>query len=96
MEQRRFITSIRQLDCLVQLHGHEVISRWKTLAAAAEWDLLVAELLAQHYDPAYTRSIVSHYPGLAQARKVDIADASEQAFVQAAQELLEDSFEPVT
>ncbi len=85
----------RQLDCLVPLHGHAAIDRWKGMAHAGEWEPLVAELLERHYDPAYTRAIVSHYPQLPLARQVAIAAADEPSFVLAAGELLEDSVETV-
>jgi tRNA 2-selenouridine synthase len=85
----------RQLDCLMQLHGHATIDRWKQMAHAGDWEPLVAELLERHYDPAYTRAIVSHYPSLPQARRVAIAAPAEQSFERAARELLEDSLEPV-
>ena len=86
----------RQLDCLVQLHGHATIERWKQMAHAGDWEPLVAELLERHYDPAYTRAIVSHYPRLPQARRIDIATSAEPSFERAARELLEDSLEPVS
>jgi tRNA 2-selenouridine synthase len=85
----------RQLDCLVPLHGHATIERWKRSAAAGDWDALVAELLERHYDPAYTRSIGSHYPGLASGHRIEIDSPDEQAFVQAARSLMEDALEPV-
>ena len=65
------------------------------MAHAAEWEALVADLLERHYDPAYTRAIVSHYPQLPEARQVAIAAADEAAFVGAAGELLEDNVEAV-
>ena len=85
----------RQLDCLVPLHGHATIERWKHSAAAGDWDMLVAELLERHYDPAYTRSIGSHYPRLASARRIEIDSPDEPAFVLAARSLMEDCLEPV-
>jgi len=85
----------RQLDCLVQLHGHATIERWKQIAHAGDWEPLVTELLERHYDPAYTRAIVSHYPRLPQARRIAIATPAEESFEDAARELLEDSLEPV-
>lgn len=85
----------RQLDCLVALHGRAAIDRWKAMAHAGEWEPLVAELLERHYDPAYTRAIVSHYPQLPHARQVAIAAADEPSFVRAAGEVLEDSVETV-
>ena len=78
----------RQLDCLTQLHGHAVIERWKALAAAAEWDLLVDELLVRHYDPAYTRSIGAHYPQLAVAQQLQLQSDADHAFRDAARALL--------
>ena len=85
----------RQLDCLVQLHGHPTIDRWKQMAHAGDWEQLVADLLERHYDPAYTRAIVLHYPSLPQAQRVAVAAADEQSFARAAGELLEDSLETV-
>ena len=55
-----------QLDCLVAHYGQQQIDAWKALAAAGDWDALVRELLDMHYDPAYTRSTLKHYPHLAQ------------------------------
>lgn len=78
----------RQLDCLVQLHGHAVIDRWKDMALRGDWDLLVRELLERHYDPAYTRSILAHYPGLARAQAVCIESSAEESFVAAARSLI--------
>ena len=51
-----------KLDYLVKLYGKAVIARWQEMALKREWAPLVAELLAQHYDPAYTRSSRQHYP----------------------------------
>jgi tRNA 2-selenouridine synthase len=51
----------RQLDCLTALLGRERIARWKALVERGDWDDLVAELLVDHYDPAYTRSLGRNY-----------------------------------
>jgi tRNA 2-selenouridine synthase len=56
-----------QLDCLRALHGHDTINQWQSLAQAGEWDALTEDLLIRHYDPAYTRAIVKHYPALPRA-----------------------------
>jgi tRNA 2-selenouridine synthase len=84
----------RQLDCLVQLHGKQTIERWKQLARAGDWDTLVDELLVRHYDPAYTRSIVTHYPALPHARRLDLASGTPASFAAAARALLADEREP--
>jgi tRNA 2-selenouridine synthase len=85
----------RQLDCLVQLHGRETIARWKSLAESGDWDTLVDELLVRHYDPAYTRSIVSHYPALPRALRVSVASSAPSSYTQAARALLDEPHEPV-
>jgi tRNA 2-selenouridine synthase len=76
-----------QLDCLVALHGKEKIGAWKALAQRGEWREFVARLLAEHYDPAYRRSSVRNFPGLATARQVRIENAQGATFAQAAQQL---------
>jgi tRNA 2-selenouridine synthase len=69
-----------KLDCLAPLHGHAVIDHWKSLADAADWNGLVAELLERHYDPAYTRAIGHHYPALDRAQRLALPDTGDAAF----------------
>ncbi len=71
-----------KLDCLTALHGRERIARWKQLAATGDWAAFLTGILADHYDPAYNKSTVAHYPRLAQANAVRISsgDLSEYAF----------------
>jgi tRNA 2-selenouridine synthase len=69
-----------QLDCLTALHGVETIGRWKQLARERAADALVEELLVRHYDPAYRRSTLKHYPALARAQHYTLAKASDAAF----------------
>lgn len=52
----------RQLDLLIDLRGRARIEHWKALALAGDWDTLVEQLLTEHYDPAYHRSLGSNYP----------------------------------
>jgi len=77
-----------QLDCLTQRHGHAVIERWKQMAQDGDWNPLVTELLERHYDPAYSRSILSHYPGESTAPRVVLASGNEASFDEAARCLL--------
>ena len=75
-----------QLDCLRPLHGNTVIDRWQALARGKAWDELTEDLLVRHYDPAYTRAIVAHYPHLPQAPRLtlpDHGDAAMQALARA-------------
>ncbi|MCW5605809.1 MAG: tRNA 2-selenouridine(34) synthase MnmH [Burkholderiales bacterium] len=73
-------TLVERLDGLTKLHGRATTGKWKQLALAGRWDELIGELLALHYDPAYTRSTFRHYPGLSQAEKLNVPDASDAAF----------------
>ena len=69
-----------QLDCLNALYGQKQIGAWKALAAAGEWDTLVRELLENHYDPAYTRSTLKHYPHLARGMRLELPTHGDAAF----------------
>jgi tRNA 2-selenouridine synthase len=76
-----------KLELLTPLHGHAIIDRWKLLARSGRWDKLTAELLARHYDPAYTRAIGKHYPHLDRAVKVELRDTGDDAFRRLAERL---------
>jgi tRNA 2-selenouridine synthase len=67
-------TLCAQLERLIILHGHETVKHWQTLARQGDWDVLVEELLARHYDPAYQRSSHANFPGLAMATPLAVAD----------------------
>ena len=76
-----------RIDCLVSLHGRERIAHWKSLAAARSWHAFVRELLENHYDPAYRKSTLAHYPQLAKAVSIAIDSAQPDNFMRAALEL---------
>lgn len=78
----------QQLDCLVTLHGRETIARWQTLARDGKWDALVEELLLRHYDPAYRRSTLKHYPRLERAPTFVLAEAGDASFGRLAAQVL--------
>ncbi len=78
----------RQLACLLVLHGREKVARWQAMASGGEMTALVQELLAQHYDPAYLRSIGRNFARFGEARAVSLSDSSAASFSAAAQELL--------
>ena len=50
-----------KLGCLRELQSGETLARWNALIDARDWPALVAELLAQHYDPLYKRSQGKNY-----------------------------------
>lgn len=80
---------IQALDCLIPMHGHAIIGSWRELALARRWDKLINELLARHYDPAYTRAIGKHYKELPGALKLTLAGVEDVAFSSLARRCLE-------
>jgi tRNA 2-selenouridine synthase len=60
----------RRLEALTALHGHDKVEAWKIMAAREQWDLLVADLLACHYDPAYDRSIRRNFARFNEAQRI--------------------------
>jgi len=78
-----------KLECLAPLHGHAVIEKWKAFARAGNWNDLTADLLTRHYDPAYTRAIVKHYPALDRAPRLSLEGADQGEFAALARRCLE-------
>ena len=81
---------MNQLSHLIALHGHEKIKTWRTLAEAEQIGRLVEELLREHYDPAYLRSIEKNFSAYARARQLVLEDIAAVAFNRAARQLLDD------
>ena len=76
-----------QLDHLVQLHGHATIDAWHALANEGRMPELVDQLLVQHYDPAYLRSIDRNFVQYAQAEVLELGDIGADDFLGAARKL---------
>ena len=76
-----------QLEFLTQLHGRERIERWQAMATAGEMPALVDELLVDHYDPAYLKSIHRNFVQYDKAIELALPDISPEAFVAAARQL---------
>lgn len=81
-------TLIAKLECLSGLYGHAVIAAWKELALGQHWDELTEDLLVKHYDPAYTRSTLKHYPASSGSLKVELRSTDEADFMRLARECL--------
>lgn len=79
---------VTQLRCLTALHGAGRIAHWEALAHAGRWEELVAELLERHYDPAYSRSTLGHYPRYGEARVLDAKGPAAAEFDALARECL--------
>jgi len=75
------------LEPLVELHGKAAIARWAAMAAAADWDQLVAELLETHYDPMYARSLARNFPSSRESLVIEAPDVSANAFATLASEV---------
>ncbi len=76
-----------QLECLVKLHGRERIDGWKALANGGEMPVLVDDLLVEHYDPAYVRSIDRNFVQFGTAEVLELADIGAEHFMAAARHL---------
>lgn len=77
-----------QLEHLVQLHGRARIDAWHAMANAGAMPELVDQLLVEHYDPAYLRSIDRNFVQYGQASVLELADIGREDFVNAAQALM--------
>jgi len=77
----------QKLECLSPLHGNERIAQWKSLLEAGDWDGLVRDLLENHYDPAYRRSLARNYRGAQNAQEVAVRDISRAGFLALARRL---------
>ncbi len=77
-----------QLVCLAPLHGRQRIEDWIALCERGDWDALVQRLLAEHYDPAYLRSIARNYPRATGAREARLPAPGADDFAALARQLL--------
>ena len=78
-----------QLSRLTALHSKATVARWIAQIDAGGWALLVGDLLAIHYDPAYLRSMRANYPGLADAVPIELACLDDSGLDRAASALLD-------
>jgi tRNA 2-selenouridine synthase len=81
-----------QLSRLTALHSKATVTRWIAQIDAGEWEDLVGDLLATHYDPAYLRSMGNNYPGLADAVPLNAACLDDAGFKNSACTLLDPAF----
>jgi len=76
------------LAALTELQGKERVARWQAMARAAHWAELFGELMHDHYDPLYERSMRRNFAGLAASHELRLADGGAAALQAAAGELL--------
>ena len=82
-----------QLSRLTALHSRTVVARWLAQIDAGAWEELVGDLLATHYDPAYTRSMGTNYPGLTDALRIKVTRLDEAGFEESARALLGSAYQ---
>jgi tRNA 2-selenouridine synthase len=78
----------QQMDRLRGMYSNEQLEKWQTMYAEHQWDEFVAEILTRHYDPAYTKSIYSHYPDYEQAPQLHLNSLEIRSFQSLATEAL--------
>lgn len=76
-----------RLEALRQLRGGPTVARWQALARAGQHAEVVHELLHEHYDPTYERSMARNYAGFAAARPLSLADGDAGTLAAAARVL---------
>ena len=81
----------KQLDCLIPLHGREKIVQWQHLVSKGHMAGLVRELLDQHYDPSYLRSIERNFSQFRGAERIELTGIANEDFLAAARHLIADA-----
>jgi tRNA 2-selenouridine synthase len=80
-----------KLECLAGLHSKDTLARWMSQVEHRQWDALVADLLAKHYDPAYRRATFKNFEQLANARVLTPAKLDAVSLAQIAAQLVADA-----
>jgi len=78
---------MKRLNYLTALHGKQKILHWQELANQNLMPELVRELLEQHYDPSYLRSIGRNFPQLGASPVLQLHGITDQDFLQLAHQL---------
>ncbi len=76
------------LDTLVELRGKETVARWKALAHASCWAEVFEQMMREHYDPLYLRSMQRNFAGVGSALQLALPDGQATSMRDAAQHLL--------
>ena len=75
------------LEILITLRGREKVLRWQAQALAGDWAAVFGELMREHYDPGYERSLRGHYPQLDQAQRLNLVDGGQDCMTEMARQL---------
>lgn len=80
---------LEALSRLPRHHASERKARWRGLATEGAWETLAAELVAEHYDPAYARSRDDGRSSLGAVRLANLGEADRAQAARAVVEHLE-------
>ena len=76
------------LEGLVPMRGLGAVAHWQLCAQQGRWHEVISELMAQHYDPLYERSMQRSFSRLETAATVILSDVDNAALDAAALALL--------
>lgn len=81
-------TLCERLRALCAHHGRAAVEHWQSLLWAGQVSLLVEELLREHYDPAYDRSIGRNFQRYPQAFVIEVSQPTVAEYTALARELI--------
>jgi tRNA 2-selenouridine synthase len=73
---------------LADLRGKDTVARWQAMARGGQWAEVFNELMLQHYDPLYLRSMTRNFAGMAVAQQLALRDGHVSAMRDGAARLL--------
>ncbi len=76
------------LDTLIEMRGRDTVEHWQALARDGRWAEVFGELMRQHYDPLYLKSMQRNYAGVVNAHEVRLPDGGQVALREAAAAVL--------
>ncbi len=82
-------TLLAQIAHLSALRSHETIERWTEQIQAGRWADFVRDMLENHYDPAYRKSLGKNYAESTDSLRYPLAGTSADDFLRLADALLE-------
>jgi tRNA 2-selenouridine synthase len=77
-----------RLDVLADFRGRATVQAWKSKALNGNFSSMVEDLLTQHYDPGYEKSMLRNFPNYANASEWSPESHSKFAMQELAGELL--------
>jgi tRNA 2-selenouridine synthase len=82
-------TLLAQIEHLAELRGRDTIARWSELIGQKRWDEFVRDMLQNHYDPAYQKSLAKNYTEREGSFKFTLSGTSPDDFDRLAGAILE-------